>query len=154
MEINSASFVVSNTSVENCPKTSLPEFAFIGRSNVGKSSLINMLLNQKNLAKTSSTPGKTLLINHFLVIEDQNILAVYSHMIEIPLYLPAYPLGHLIHFQLNEHFEGKDMGAEIQRIYALGRLSPQYWMQKAVGSKLSAEPLLKATSLALEQVMQ
>ncbi|MDI9545185.1 MAG: hypothetical protein QM282_04830 [Bacteroidota bacterium] len=87
-------------------------------------------------------------------IEDQNILAVYSHMIEIPLYLPAYPLGHLIHFQLNEHFEGKDMGAEIQRIYALGRLSPQYWMQKAVGSKLSAEPLLKATSLALEQVMQ
>ncbi len=87
-------------------------------------------------------------------IEDQNILAVYSHMIEIPLYLLAYPLGHLIHFQLNEHFEGKDMGAEIQRIYALGRLSPQYWMQKAVGSKLSAEPLLKATSLALEQVMQ
>lgn len=60
----------------------------------------------------------------------------------------------MIHFQLNEHFEGKDMGAEIQRIYALGRLSPQYWMQKAVGSKLSAEPLLKATSLALEQVMQ
>ncbi|HNZ81476.1 MAG TPA: ribosome biogenesis GTP-binding protein YihA/YsxC [Bacteroidales bacterium] len=69
MEINSASFVVSNISVENCPKTSLPEFAFIGRSNVGKSSLINMLLNQKNLAKTSSTPGKTLLINHFLVNE-------------------------------------------------------------------------------------
>jgi len=50
---------------------------------------------------------------------------------------------------LNEHFEGKDMGAEIQRIFALGRLSPQYWMQKAVGSKLSAEPLLKATDKAL-----
>ncbi|MDD3430904.1 MAG: ribosome biogenesis GTP-binding protein YihA/YsxC [Bacteroidales bacterium] len=67
MEISSASFVISNTSVENCPKADLPEFAFIGRSNVGKSSLINMLMNQKNLAKTSSKPGKTLLINHFLV---------------------------------------------------------------------------------------
>ncbi|MFA6590343.1 MAG: ribosome biogenesis GTP-binding protein YihA/YsxC [Bacteroidales bacterium] len=67
MEISSASFVISNTSVENCPKADLPEFAFIGRSNVGKSSLINMLMHQKNLAKTSSKPGKTLLINHFLV---------------------------------------------------------------------------------------
>lgn len=85
-------------------------------------------------------------------IEDQNILAVYSHMIEIPLYLPAYPLGHLIHYQLNEHFEGKDRGAEIQRIFAQGRLIPQYWMQKAVGHKLSAEPLLRATSSALEDL--
>ena len=67
MEISSASFVISNTSVENCPKADLPEFAFIGRSNVGKSSLINMLMHQKNLAKTSSKPGKTLLINHFVV---------------------------------------------------------------------------------------
>lgn len=67
MEISSASFVISNTNVENCPKADLPEFAFIGRSNVGKSSLINMLMHQKNLAKTSSKPGKTLLINHFLV---------------------------------------------------------------------------------------
>ncbi len=69
MEISSARFVISSTSVDKCPKDALPEFAFIGRSNVGKSSLINMLLNQKNLAKTSSTPGKTLLINHFLVNE-------------------------------------------------------------------------------------
>ncbi len=85
-------------------------------------------------------------------IEDQNILAVYSHMIEIPLYLPAYPLGHLIHYQLNEYFEGKDMGAEIQRIFAQGRLIPQCWMQKAVGQKLSAEPLLRATNKALEEM--
>ncbi len=67
MEITTASFVISNPSVENCPQDALPEFAFIGRSNVGKSSLINMLLNKKDLAKTSSKPGKTLLINHFLV---------------------------------------------------------------------------------------
>lgn len=85
-------------------------------------------------------------------IEDQNILAVYSHMIEIPLYLPAYPLGHLIHYQLNEYFEGKDMGTEIQGIFAQGRLIPQFWMQKAVGHKLSAEPLLRATSSALEDL--
>lgn len=67
MEIKSAEFIISNASVSKCPDTTLPEYAFIGRSNVGKSSLINMLTNHKKLAKTSATPGKTLLINHFLV---------------------------------------------------------------------------------------
>lgn len=67
MKITSAEFVVSNQRVEMCPQTNLPEYAFIGRSNVGKSSLINMLTNFSKLAMTSSTPGKTLLINHFLV---------------------------------------------------------------------------------------
>ena len=67
MNVAHAKFVVSNTSVDHCPKTKMPEYAFIGRSNVGKSSLINMLCNQKKLAKTSSRPGKTQLINHFLI---------------------------------------------------------------------------------------
>ncbi len=67
MEIKSAEFIISNASVSKCPDTTLPEYAFIGRSNVGKSSLINMLTNHKKLAKTSATPGKTLLINHFLI---------------------------------------------------------------------------------------
>lgn len=67
MEINKAQFVISAPKVSMCPKDDKMEFAFIGRSNVGKSSLINMLCNQKSLAKTSSTPGKTLLINHFLI---------------------------------------------------------------------------------------
>ena len=67
MEIKSAAFVVSNTKVDKCPQHSMPEYAFIGRSNVGKSSLINMLTNRKGLAMTSATPGKTLLINHFLI---------------------------------------------------------------------------------------
>ena len=67
MEILSAEFVVSNTKVEKCPQDNLPEYAFIGRSNVGKSSLINMLTKRPKLAMTSSTPGKTLLINHFQV---------------------------------------------------------------------------------------
>ena len=67
MEIKSAEFVISNTKVALCPQGNLPEYAFIGRSNVGKSSLINMLTNRSKLAMTSATPGKTLLINHFLV---------------------------------------------------------------------------------------
>ena len=67
MLIKSAKFVVSNQKVSKCPNSSLPEYAFIGRSNVGKSSLINMLTNQKRLAKTSGKPGKTQLINHFII---------------------------------------------------------------------------------------
>ncbi|MDP2089030.1 MAG: ribosome biogenesis GTP-binding protein YihA/YsxC [Flavobacteriaceae bacterium] len=67
MKIKSAEFVISNSDVSKCPKDQLPEFAFIGRSNVGKSSLINMLVEQKSLAKTSGKPGKTQLINHFKI---------------------------------------------------------------------------------------
>ncbi len=67
MNVVHAEFVLSNTKVELCPKSKIPEYAFIGRSNVGKSSLINMLCNRKKLAKTSSRPGKTQLINHFLI---------------------------------------------------------------------------------------
>jgi len=67
MKINTAEFVISNSEVSKCPKDPLPEYAFIGRSNAGKSSLINMLTNHKSLAKTSSKPGKTQLINHFKI---------------------------------------------------------------------------------------
>lgn len=70
MHINSAQFVVSNTDITKCPNDGLPEYAFIGRSNVGKSSLINMLTAHKSLAMTSSKPGKTMLINHFLINEE------------------------------------------------------------------------------------
>ncbi|HOI87465.1 MAG TPA: ribosome biogenesis GTP-binding protein YihA/YsxC [Lentimicrobium sp.] len=67
MIIRTADFLVSNTNPSRCPAAEMPEYAFIGRSNVGKSSLINMLLGRKNLARTSSTPGKTRLINHFVI---------------------------------------------------------------------------------------
>ena len=67
MKINTAEFIISNSEVSKCPKEPLPEYAFIGRSNVGKSSLINMITNHKNLAKTSGKPGKTQLINHFKI---------------------------------------------------------------------------------------
>ncbi len=65
MEIRNSRYLISNTKVQQCPATDAPEYAFIGRSNVGKSSLINMLVRRKGLAKTSQTPGKTLFINHF-----------------------------------------------------------------------------------------
>ncbi len=68
MEITQASYIISSANYEQCPVADRPEFAFIGRSNVGKSSLINMLCNKKNLAKTSATPGKTQLINHFDIL--------------------------------------------------------------------------------------
>lgn len=70
MNIKSAEFIISNTDYRKCPQDAKPEYAFIGRSNVGKSSLINMLTNRKGLAMTSATPGKTMLINHFLINDE------------------------------------------------------------------------------------
>ncbi|KGN79241.1 GTP-binding protein [Porphyromonas cangingivalis] len=70
MEIKTAEFVISNSEIDKCPKDGRSEYAFIGRSNVGKSSLINMLTRKKGLAKTSQQPGKTQLINHFLINDD------------------------------------------------------------------------------------
>ncbi|MDH8701543.1 GTP-binding protein [Dysgonomonadaceae bacterium PH5-43] len=70
MDIKKAEFLISNTQVEKCPSDGKPEYAFIGRSNVGKSSLINMLTGKKGLAMTSSKPGKTQLINHFIINDD------------------------------------------------------------------------------------
>ncbi|MDB2463143.1 ribosome biogenesis GTP-binding protein YihA/YsxC [Algibacter sp.] len=79
MKIKSAEFVMSNSNVDKCPKSRLPEYAFIGRSNVGKSSLINMLTSRKSLAKTSGRPGKTQLINHFLINNNW-------HLVDLPGY--------------------------------------------------------------------
>jgi GTP-binding protein len=79
MQIKTAEFIISNTEVSKCPLDGKPEFAFIGRSNVGKSSLINMLTAKKGLAKTSGTPGKTQLINHFLINE-------HWYLVDLPGY--------------------------------------------------------------------
>ena len=79
MQIIDSQFLVSNTDVQKCPINSLPDYAFIGRSNVGKSSLINALCNKKKLAKTSSRPGKTQLINHFLINKSW-------HLVDLPGY--------------------------------------------------------------------
>ncbi len=79
MNVKSAEFVISSPDVSMCPKDALPEYAFIGRSNVGKSSLINMLTQRNKLAKTSATPGKTLLINHFRINGEW-------HLVDLPGY--------------------------------------------------------------------
>ena len=76
MIIHSADFVISNSDIQKCPTPNIPEYAFIGRSNVGKSSLINMLTVKKNLAKTSGKPGKTQLINHFCLGLNLNLFEI------------------------------------------------------------------------------
>lgn len=103
MKIRSAKFEISNSDYRKCPDTKIPEYAFIGRSNVGKSSLINMLTGNKSLAKTSQTPGKTLLINHFMINDEWYIVD-----------LPGYGYAK----------RGKESREQLQRIingYILGR---------------------------------
>jgi hypothetical protein len=85
-------------------------------------------------------------------VKDEPVLAIYSHMIESPLYLSAYPIGHLIQFQLEQQLEGKDFADEVLRIYSLGRLTPDVWMQSATGKKLSGEALLNASKEALDKI--
>jgi hypothetical protein len=85
-------------------------------------------------------------------IKDQTILGVYSHMINSPMYLPNYAFGHLIHFQLEEHFKTHEFAPEVLRIFALGQLTPNEWMKQAVGTPLSNEAILKATEVAVEKL--
>jgi len=84
--------------------------------------------------------------------KDSPILAIYSHMIEIPLYLSNYPYGHLVEFQLEKHFGNTLPGKEIQRIYPIGRVCPDFWMMHAVGEPVSVNPMLEATKTALQTV--
>jgi hypothetical protein len=83
-------------------------------------------------------------------IKDSPILGIYSHMINTPLYLANYSYGHIIQFQLEEYLRGKNFSAEIDRIFSQGRLTPQQWMMKAVGSKISTQPMLNALDKALK----
>jgi hypothetical protein len=83
-------------------------------------------------------------------VKDEPILAIYSHAISYPLYLSAYPLGHLIEFQLDNYFNGKSIGIETLRIFSNGRLTPQQWMKKGLGTSLSVEPVLGAVAVALQ----
>jgi len=85
-------------------------------------------------------------------IKDQPILAIYSHMIDAPLYLSAYPVGHLIDFQLERQMFGKNFAEEVMRIYANGRVIPQIWMKNAVGKEISIQPMMDATTEALKIV--
>jgi hypothetical protein len=84
--------------------------------------------------------------------QDEPILAIYSHMIDNPLYLSSYPVGHLIDFQIEQQITGKSFPDEINRMYTKGRLTPEVWMKEAVGKPLAIEPLLKATEEALGKI--
>jgi hypothetical protein len=84
--------------------------------------------------------------------KDQTILGIYSHMINSPMYLPNYAFGHLIHFQLEEHFKTHDFAPEVLRMYALGQLTPNEWMKQAVGAPLSNEAILKAAEAAVAKL--
>ncbi|MCF8297192.1 MAG: hypothetical protein K9J13_06575 [Saprospiraceae bacterium] len=86
--------------------------------------------------------------------KDEPILAIYSHMIDNPLYLSAYPIGHLIDFQIEQQIEGKNFAEEVYRIYTQGRLIPQVWMKNSVGNEISNEPTLKATTEALKLIVE
>jgi len=85
-------------------------------------------------------------------MKDQTILGIYSHMINSPMYLPNYAFGHLIHFQLEEHFKTHDFAPEVLRMYSLGQLTPNEWMKQAVGAPLSNEAILKATEDAVAKL--
>ncbi|MGB8357900.1 MAG: hypothetical protein WCD55_04715, partial [Bacteroidales bacterium] len=85
-----------------------------------------------------------------LGVSDSPLLAVYSHMIEVPMYLSNYAYGQIIQFQIEGFIKGKKFSDEIDRIYSLGRLTPQHWMSKAVGEKISAQPIIDALNEALK----
>ncbi len=84
--------------------------------------------------------------------EDETLLGIYSHMIDYPLYLPNYPMGHLIDFQIEQQVRGKNLAEEVERMYTQGRIIPQLWMKNAVGSPISIEPLLSSTDDALQSL--
>jgi len=86
--------------------------------------------------------------------KDETLLGIYSHMIDYPLYLPNYPMGHLINFQIEQQVRGKNLAEEINRMYTQGSIIPQLWMKKAVGSPISIDPLLTATNDALEALQK
>jgi hypothetical protein len=82
--------------------------------------------------------------------KDETLLGIYSHMIDYPLYLPNYPMGHLIDFQIEQQVKSKNMANEVERMLTQGSIIPQLWMKGAVGREISIEPLLKSTEEAME----
>lgn len=85
-------------------------------------------------------------------IKDSPLLAIYSHMIAYGLYLPDYPLGHIIDFQIESYMQGKNLAAEMERMCRLGSITPDYWMQQAVGAPISVKPMLEAAEAALKKI--
>ena len=85
-----------------------------------------------------------------LGMKDQILLGIYSHMIDARLYLPDYPLGHIISFQIEQYFKTRNLATEMERMCRLGSITPSAWMQAAIGTPISTEPLIKATEQAIQ----
>jgi oligoendopeptidase F len=83
-------------------------------------------------------------------VQDSPVLAIYSHTIDVPLYLPNYSYGHIVQFQIENYLKDKKLASEVDRMFSQGRLSPQQWMMGAVGSKISAEPILESLREVLD----
>lgn len=112
-------------------------------------------VNDKQLKEAVITIAKDVWNQYYapvFKVKDEPILAIYSHMIVDPLYLSAYPIGHIIEFQLESYLKGKVVGDEVCRIYKQGRLTPDLWMQRAVGEKLSAQSLIDRTAQAVDNM--
>lgn len=112
-------------------------------------------VNDKQLKEAVITIAKDVWNQYYapvFKVKDEPILAIYSHMIVDPLYLSAYPIGHIIEFQLESYLKGKVIGDEVCRIYKQGRLTPDLWMQRAVGEKLSAQSLIDRTAQAVDNM--
>lgn len=123
--------------------------------NVWKWLYANPNASKGELKEAVMTIAKDVWNKYFAEVfgsKDETILAVYSHMISSPLYLSAYPMGHVIDFQLEQQLSGKDFAAEVFRIYTQGVVVPQFWMKNAVGGEISTVPLIEATKKALEIV--
>ncbi len=123
--------------------------------NVWKWLYANPNATKAELKEAVMTIAKEVWNTYFAEVfgsKDETILAIYSHMISSPLYLSAYPMGHVIDFQLEQQLSGKDFAAEVFRIYTQGVVVPQFWMKNAVGSEISSVPLIEATKKALEIV--
>ena len=111
--------------------------------------------NANQLKEVLINNAKEVWNNYFAEIfgiNDEIILAVYSHMLNYPLYLSNYPIGQLINFQIEQYLKDKDLSDEIDRIWRLGKLTPQIWMQKAIGEDISIKPMISATQQALEMI--
>lgn len=109
--------------------------------------------NAKQLKEATQKIAKDIWNKYYAPVfgvEDSNILAIYSHMISYPLYLSAYPIGHLIEFQFEKFIKDKNLAKEIERMVTIGRLTPNVWMKEAVGNKISAKALLEETDLIIK----
>lgn len=165
MEIKTAEFTLSSPNVSMCPKDSKPEYAFIGRSNVGKSSLINMLCRNRKLAKTSSTPGKTLLINHFIINREWYLVDLpgygfakrsKSELAKLDQMIRGYILGRE---QLVNVFVLVDIRLEPQKIDLefmewLGLSSVPFSIVFTKSDKLSATKVRQNLNAYVQQMME